>query len=239
MDNVRLCVTPKLLLKVLLGCYGILFALHLLGILAEFPFGHDHVFGLVPMFYFGAEKNVPTAYTFLLFLFASGICSLVAKIDQTATSRWAFLGIVFFILGIDEFVSIHEKFNGPVRELLSTSTGFFSTSGFFYYAWMIPYLAIVIGLFLFLIEWLRNLPQTLRNGMITSAFIYLSGVILMEGMAGWYSSNFMEGRDLIYLFFVSLEESFEILGLTTFIYVVSKYLASTSVIVQIQFADKQ
>lgn len=142
------------------------------------------------------------------------------------------LGVVFIVLAVDEFGSIHEKFSTPVRDALTTS-------GFFYYAWIIPYLVMVAVLFLILFGWLRNLPKDLRAGMLVSAFTYLSGVFLMEGIGGWYFSGVPERKDLVYYSIVSLEESLEILGLTIFIYFVSKYLASSFDYLQIEFAEKQ
>lgn len=232
MANVRLCITPRLLLRSLLACFGLLLALHLLTLVARFGFGHDYVFGFAPMFNLDAERNISMAYTFMLFVLASSVCILAANIERKSTSRWTFLGIVFLILGIDEFISIHEKFTGPVRELLSTS-------GLFYFAWIIPYFVIVAVLFLILVGWLRDLPKDLRTGMLVSAFIYLSGVFLMEGIGGWYFNGVPERKDLVYYFIVTLEESLEILGLTIFIYFVAKYLASSFDYLQIEFAEKQ
>lgn len=234
MAHMRLCITPRLLLRGLIACFGLLLALHLLMFVAKFGFGHNSVFGTVPMFYFGKERNIPTAYTFILFVLASSVCILAAKIEQKGASRWTFLGIVFLFLGIDEIFSIHEKFNEPTRELLSTS-------GFFYYAWIIPYFVLVAVLCLILFGWLRALPRDLRTGMLISAFIYISGVFLMEGIGAWYwYHDGVPGRnDFIYFFIVTIEESLEILGLTIFIYVVSKYLASSFDYLQIEFTERQ
>jgi len=230
--KLHITITPRLILRLCLYCFGILLCLNFLMLIARFGFGHDHVLGFASLFSFNVERNIPMAYTFLLFVLASSICMLAANIERKGTSRWAFLGIVFLILGIDEFVSIHERFSEPVRELLSTS-------GFFHYAWIIPYSVIVVVLFLILFGWLRNLPKYLRAGMLVSALTYLSGVFLMEGIGGWYSGGVPERKDLVYYLMVSLEESLEILGLTIFIYVVSKYLALSFEYLQIEFAEIQ
>jgi hypothetical protein len=219
MTTLSLSVTPRLLLRYLLVCFGFLLAMNLLTVIFK-TLGHEYVKGFVPLFHFDAEQNIPTVYTVLLFLCASWQCFLAAKVREHRKGTWKMLGFVFIAIAIDEFAVIHERLITPVRDA-------FSTSGFFYYAWIIPYFFIVVFLFFILFGWLRDLPKDLRAGLLVSAFTYLSGAFVMEGFTGWYFTNFPGASNLSFYLLTTVEESLEILGITIFIYVVSKYLVSS------------
>lgn len=234
MAIMRLCITPRLMLRSLLACFGVLLAMNVLMLIAKFGFGHNYVFGLVQEFNFDVEQNMPTMYNALLFVLASLLCFLATKVENRGAGKWMLLGIVFIALAVDEFTSIHEELVMPVQIALSTS-------GFFYFAWIIPYFVIVVVLFLILIRWLIGLPKELRAGMLVSAFMYLSGVFLMEGIGGWYYSGGggPERTDAVYYSITTVEESLEMLGLIVFIYFVSKYLAASFDYLQLAFSEKR
>ena len=71
-------LSPKEILKI--NLYLILFLLfaNIMGIISKYYFGHDSVYGLVPLFNFNAEKNIPTFYSSFALLFASILLSLIA-----------------------------------------------------------------------------------------------------------------------------------------------------------------
>ena len=231
MTILRARITPQLLLKYMLACFVLLLALNLLTVIAK-TLGHHSVKGFVPLFHFDAERNIPTVYTVLLFILASLHRVLAAKVKHRHSGKWKLLGIVFIALAFDEFAVIHERLTTPVRDALSTS-------GFFHFAWIIPYFVIVVFLFFILFQWLRALPKDLRSGMLISACTYLSGVIGMEGFMGWYEANFPSASDLSIYLIATVEESLEILGLTIFVYFVSKYLVSTFDCLQMELAEKE
>lgn len=231
MASINLVVTPRLLMRNLLIVFSFLFALNLITLIVRFGFGYPTARGFVPMFNFDDERNIPTMYSVFLFGLASMNCFLAAKIDQRSSGKWFLLGYVFIFLSIDEFVSIHERLIPIFREV-------FSASGFFYFAWIIPYFVFVLILFLILFNWLRHLPNSVRNGMLLAAVIFNSGVFLMEGISGWYSDGVPERADAIYYTIVTVEESLEFLGLILFNYILVKYLTNSLDYLQIQFKEK-
>jgi hypothetical protein len=67
---------------------------------------------------------------------------------------WIILSIIFLFLSVDNISSIHERLATPTRYLLGTS-------GFLYYAWVIPYsmaLCVFVPLYS---KFLLSLPKKL------------------------------------------------------------------------------
>ena len=60
--------------------YFILFLLlaNITGIVFKFYVGHDYIYGLVPLFDFDAEKNIPTLYSSFAIIIASMFLAVIA-----------------------------------------------------------------------------------------------------------------------------------------------------------------
>lgn len=112
-----------------------------MGIVSEFYFDHDYIHGLIPLFRFSNEANVPTLYSSFALLFSSILLTIIAiahRKNGSAYLWWLGLAMIFLFLSIDEIASIHELLGKPVRESLGTS-------GLLFYAWLIPYgIALIV-----------------------------------------------------------------------------------------------
>ena len=134
--NIKLCPQAFFLKNLYLISF-LLFA-NILGIVATYYF--DPVSGLVILFDFNSERNIPTLYSSIALIFSSILLAVIAfeskKLDRPHIS-WLGLSLIFLFLSIDEMASIHESLIFPVRN-------FFGTSGFLYYAWVIPYGVVLV-----------------------------------------------------------------------------------------------
>lgn len=210
----------KILIKLL---YVILFLLcaNLTGIVTKFYFNHDTVYGLVPLFDFNTEANIPTFYSSLALLSCSILLAFISfslKRHGSSYISWGGLAIIFLFLSIDEIATIHERFHDRLHPLLNTS-------GLLYYAWVIPYgiaLLLVLGIYL---KFLINLPKNYLYLFIISGVTFISGAIGIESICGWYSESYGTST-LHYAFFYTCEEFLEMLGIVFFIYTLLLYITA-------------
>ena len=117
---------------------------------------------------------------------------------------------------MDEASSTHELLTTPLRNLLQTS-------GFLYFAWVIPGLAFVLAIAIIFWRFLMHLPTRTRRLFVVAAIVYIVGVIGTELVAGWYVELY--GRNnLTYSFLVTLEETLEMTGIIVFVYALLDYM---------------
>ena len=193
----------------------ILFLAHILGRIF-FDIGYD-----TGMFNLDVEKNIPSVYSALLLASSGFFLVLIAiktkKLKEKFVSHWFFLGIVFMFLAADEFFVIHESLVEPIRESLNTS-------GLLYFAWIIPYSIFIIILFLTYLKFLKNLPRDIYLKFIVSGFLFIFGGIFIESFGGKYIESRSWQKDDIWFMLITLEEMFEIIGISLFLYTLLVYV---------------
>lgn len=120
------------------------------------------------------------------------------------------------MLSMDEASSIHELFTEPLRRLLHTS-------GFFYFAWVIPGLAFVLTIAIIYWRFLLHLPTRTRWLFVVAAILYIAGAIGTELVGGWYVELYGR-KNLIYSILAMLEETLEMFGIIVFVYALLDYV---------------
>jgi hypothetical protein len=174
---------------------------------------HDSLLGLLPKFDLNGERNIPAWFS------SSALCGCAAMLAVIAFGKhqradplkryWAGLAVVFTLLSIDEFVSLHELLNVPLRQTLNAS-------GAFYFPWVIVALALCALLGAVYAPFLRRLDPPLRTRLLLSAAVYLSGSIGMEMVAArLYEAQ--EQATLAHLASVTIEETLEMIGVGIFL----------------------
>jgi hypothetical protein len=181
----------------------------------KFVLGHGRVFGLVPLFDFDEENNAPTLFTTCLFLINAILFLGLWKVERITSKPqklWILFSAIFCFLAIDESCMLHERLIFPLRSLLNTS-------GFFLFAWIIPYGIAVILLAIFGIPILWRIERRIRFWFVISAVIFITGAIGFEMIGGKYLEMMdMEvgERDIVYGLITTFEESLEMIGLIVF-----------------------
>lgn len=214
-------INPKIIfIRFLYIIFFLLFA-NLIGIISKFYFDHDHIYGLIPLFNFNLERNIPTLYSSFAIISCSillGIIAYLHKRKKSSYAQWTGLSLIFLFLSIDEMASIHELLTAPVSNSLNTS-------GFLLYAWVIPYgIALVVFLITYF-SFLMGLPKRTRNLFIVSGTIFVTGAIGFELLGGWQADSYGI-ENLTYAFTATCEEFLEMLGIIIFIYALLHYLAT-------------
>ncbi len=180
------------------------------------------------LFTINREANFPTWFQVVNLAFASALSLAVA---QSADARWRRywygLAAVMLYISADELSQLHETLAVPVRGLLDTS-------GFFYFAWIIPGLFFVAGFALIYLRFLVNQPRWLGVWLALSGGVFVLGAIGMEGVTGIFADNrevvdieaVLPRRALFFMIFSHLEELLEMIGISLFNYTLLRVATS-------------
>ena len=193
------------------------------GQLTKYVFGHDFVYGLVRLFYVDNENNIPSYFSASLLLLAALLLALITALKKAAHAaygfQWALLSFTFLYMAIDEAASIHELLIEPMEGLLGPQA-----SGIFFFAWVIPGIAVAMVFGLSYLKFLLHLPAKTRWRVIIAATLYLGGAIGMELIGGRYAD--LHGMEnLAYSMTATVEESLEMAGVIVFIHTLLNYIA--------------
>lgn len=203
------------------------------GQLSKFMLEHDYLKGFVPLFNVDNERNIPTFFSVLLMIFAALLLSLIAMLNSKRKAphvqKWIVLSIGFIFMAYDEAFQVHELLTVPIRNFLGNSD-----LGVFYYAWVVPAIALIFILALYFLQFLLHLPAKNRFAFLLAATLYLGGCIGF-GMIG---ANYCElhGKDnLTYSMVTAIEESLEMAGLIVFVYALLTYIADNYTALRFRF----
>ena len=193
------------------------------GQLAKYLFGHNHVYGLVPLFNVSREETIPTFFSALLLFCAALLLTVITvlknKHKDPDVLKWATLAFGFLFMTFDEACVLHERLTGPMRSLLGDGT-----LGIFYFAWVIPGFAVVFILALYFLRFLLRLPARTRFAFMGAATLFLGGALAVELVGSRYA-ELHGGENLTYNMIATVEESLEMAGVIVFIYALLKYIA--------------
>lgn len=175
------------------------------------------------MFYVGAERNIPTAFSSMILIIASVLLFVITilkwKKPKSFYWIWFILSFGFFYLAMDEAMILHETILGQ-REGVILGRQF---SGFLRHAWIIPFLFTIPFLILLFYKFLMHLDNRTRNLFLVSAALFVGGAIGIESIGG-YIKDTIGVDNWWYYIEVATEESFEMAGVITFIYSLLDYL---------------
>ena len=208
---------PGKILRVVLAIICLLFVANMAAILAAFMFGPDSLFAriLLRVFSVDGEMNLPTWYASITLFICSLLLSIITLVLRKKKDKyyihWGGLSLIFTYLSLDEASGIHELLVKPVKLL------HLHGNGIFYFSWLIVGIPIALILAIMYMNFLIKLPGKIRILFLVSGMVFVSGVLGMEMIGGWYAS--IHGTDnLMYMLLTTLEETLEMLGIAVFIY---------------------
>lgn len=188
----------------------LLFA-HLAATVLENLFGIDEAFGLLPLFHFDAEQNLPTFYSVVLILLAA--CCMFAAREQSPVLYKGIrfrdmIGILLILLATDEFASIHERIGGSLALILPTD-------GIFHHTWLIPYLCLGALLAPLGLQWFVKESRSVQFGVALGGCIFLLGAVGLEMISGLVHSSSLSADMVARITFATstFEELLEMTGM--------------------------
>lgn len=213
-------VRPGMVAKVLASVVLVLTVFHVLTLVSVFYFDQPKLFGLVPLFNFDSENNIPSLFSAALFLFCALLLVIIGAAQRHRGAKfalhWLLLGALFVFLGIDEATHLHERLTVPVRNALHLS-------GVLYFGWVVPYIVMCVVLGIAYMSFWFSLPSRTQANFVISAALFLSGAIGFELLG---AREFEAGRAgaILYAVYYTAEEFLEFSGLVAFVYALLSYV---------------
>lgn len=188
---------------------------------------------LIKLFNVNLEANLPTYFSALVLLSDAILLALIAyRKKALGENFWHWIGLstIFVFISLDEMIQIHEQFRAPMEAL-------FNTSGILYFAWFIPYVAMVIILGIAYFKFMMRLPKKILQLFILAAVVFISGAVVMEAISGMHAEVHGE-ETLTYALMYTFEEFLEMSGATIFLFALLKYISSQFNNFKIEFMYK-
>jgi len=210
---------PKRVFTRLLGLIFLLLIANSAGIISKYYLGHGRLYGLIDLFSFDMERNIPTFFSYLILILCSLILLIITlkhKAMKSGYLYWLGLSILFFFLAIDEIASLHEQITIPVRQALDTT-------GILYFAWVIPYCIFLIVFVLIYSRFLLSLPKNIMLLFFQSGMIYVTGAVGFE-LLGGKQYELHGANNIQFAIYYTCEELLEMSGISLFIYALLTYI---------------
>ncbi len=214
-------VDPKQVAIAFLWVAAVLTLINSVLLFFYFYLDDDELFGLIDLFDFAIEGNIPTLYAAVAILFCSALLALITHANWHRPDGrrfyWLGLTILFLFLTIDEGAAIHEAVGSYFERYLFAE-------GFLYFMWVVPYGIATVVLGLVFLKFVWELPKNTRVRFIVAGVIFLTGVLGIE-MLGAREADLHGTETVAYCILYSLEEMLEMLGIILFIYALLSHLA--------------
>ncbi len=220
---VYLC--SKKIINILWRILAVLVVLSILSQIYRFNFNAGYEGWRIKLFNMDEEYNFPTFYSSMLLLFSAVLLFIISQYYRQTNGKflkhWMTLSAIFAYISLDEMIVLHEKLTKPLKSLLHLN-------GMFYFIWLIPFLIVILILALSYSRFLISLPKNFRILFIISAFIYLSGAVLMEVIDGIFANAYGD-QNLTYFLLTTVEETLEIVGIMFFINSLMSFINSLNI----------
>jgi hypothetical protein len=248
-DTMVLAIYAKTIVRIIIIAVMLITLAGLAARVAMYMWGQEGYLEALRIFDVGEERSIPTWFESIQFLLCSILLAVVAVAKKQRNDRyilhWSVLSIILLLLSLDEVASIHEAIGQQSERLLHSATGF-TPGGAISFFWVVPGAIFVIIVLLAYLRFLAHLPRTTRRMFLFAGALFVLGALGIEmltaqvvsssgDIASWIasSSGGIVGREnasaiptILKGLQTSVEEMFEMLGLTAFIYALLAYIRS-------------
>ena len=198
---------------------------HCLAMVSRFYFERDIVFGLVPLFDFYEERNIPTYFSSFNLLLTAGILFTMARLDKLngkhMTPAWRVLGWGFLFMSLDEFADMRMILSriadGAAGAPLLEMVPFLSV------AWTVPVVLILLGLTAYFVPFLLHLDKRYALHFCLAGAGFVLASVGLETTEGNHINLVNAGRDIPFTIMVTVEETIEIFSILYFQYFLIRY----------------
>jgi hypothetical protein len=216
-------IQPKKILITLLAISGVLGILYLV-LYSCINSENGDLSWLTRFFDLDNEVSLPTWFSQILLFISALLLGYIAIVRRNLKDKfwkyWMALAGILTIASIDEGASIHERIDALMNLTGLRDGG--NTSGILFYDWWIYVLPILVVIGIFFIKFFFTLPKRTKILFIVSCGIFLIGSVGFEVLGGIlrFSSETFELNPIV----ITLEECFEMFGVSIFIYSLLDYL---------------
>ena len=225
----KLCIRNFTLF--LIGLILFFFAAHLFFAWINVAFGHDYIFGLVPLFRLDSEQSFSTWYSTLALAFSALLLFAIYRDKSVRFDRfsrhWLGLACIFAFLSADEACSIHEKISVFMRLHVST---FGLVSG----QWTAVYAVLLIILAFVYLPFLRHLWPRPAAMFVVAGAVFVTGAVGLELVgAYYYTTAQLDSKDFLYSVIAGTEDLFEMLGILLWMRSLLAYMSLNNIALQV------
>src|SRR5215216_5658881 len=237
-DTMVLAIYAKTIVRIIIIAVMLITLAGLAARFAMYMWGVEGYLEALRIFDVGEERSIPTWFESVQFLLCSILLAVVAVAKKQRNDRyilhWSVLSIILLLLSLDEVASIHEAIGQLSERLLHSATGF-TPGGAISFFWVVPGTIFVIIVLLAYLRFLAHLPRTTRRMFLFAGALFVLGALGIEMLTAQVvsSSGGIVGREnasaiptILKGLQTSVEEMFEMLGLTAFIYALLAYIRS-------------
>lgn len=222
-------IIPERAFKYLAAVISVLMLANVIAIYLKFNSKTVFANAFFKLFDVNTESNIPSLYSTITLFVCAILLFLIHFIENSKQKKlgyWSFLGLIFLFLAVDENIELHERIMGLVRNT-------FHLTGFFYYAWIVPYFLAVFLLGCYYLPFLLKLPRSIMYHFIIAFTLFIGGAVGMEMIGGRHDSLY--GQDVILAMYYSIEELLEMLGIAVFIKGLLLYLIDSKASGKLKF----
>lgn len=208
----------------LVGLALLLLLAHCGAMALKYHAGNDIVFGMVPLFDFYEEHNVPTYFSCLNLLLTAALLLAIARLGEGSAGHgfpWRVLAAGFLFMSVDEFADLRHilsKLTQAVAGIDVEAVPLLSV------AWTVPVAAVVAVLAVYFTPFLLRLKKvyTVNFALAGAAFVFAA--IGFETIEGIHVAQNRGVRDVAFMLMVTLEETLEIFSILYFQYFLLRYI---------------
>src|SRR5215208_7192359 len=246
-DIVELTIYVKTIVRVMIVAVLIITLVSFAARSAMYMWGQEAFLQPLRLFDVGQERSIPTWFETIQFLLCSILLAVIAAAKKQRSDRyilhWSVLSVIFIYFSADESASIHEAIGQLSEHLLHNTTGF-TPSGAISFFWVVPGAVFVLIVLVAYLRFLAHLPRSTRRLFLFAGAVFVLGALGFEMLSAQVSSSSgaiatFFGMDLglsqhsanaLPKIMIGLqtcvEEMFEMLGLTAFVYALLAYIRS-------------
>ncbi len=174
----------------------------------------DRHYSLAFWFYFDLRANFPFFFSTALLVANIFLLYKITRLPSTKEqlSFWKTLLITFTLFCIDEAFYIHQHFKMSTFGTIAS----YDIRSWTHYIWVIPYFLIFGILFIMLFIKARVISSGIRQKLLLSAFVFLTGAVGME-FAGTFYSVIQPKFDVYLLSIKTAEGVLQLVGSVMFL----------------------
>ena len=196
--------------KILGGIAAVLMAAAALRLawIKYFPHPGDRLYYLAERFGLG-EMNFVAWFSSCMLTLCCIISAIIATIISQQKGhdvwRWWSASVLLLAMSADETIALHEMLGDNIAHLVPFD-------GFFFYAWVVAAIPILVVIFITLGPILLRLPRRLAQRLLFASLVYFGGAVGIEMISAKLLEIFPDGGVERFLCLM-LEESMEMTGL--------------------------
>ncbi|KQQ88331.1 hypothetical protein [Massilia sp. Leaf139] len=187
--------------------------------------GNDTAFGLVPLFDFYEERNVPTYFSSLNLLLTAALLYAIARLAAQGGKHqghaWRILAGGFLFMSIDECADLRMILSKLAKSVAGAQL---EAVPLLTVAWTVPVALLLLVLAAYFIPFLLRLKPVYMVHFTLAGAAFVFAAIGFETIEGRHVALTHGVRDVAFMLMVTAEETLEIFSILYFQYFLLRYL---------------